>query len=105
MKIKKYLFLIPHYISIMLQLHSNSPNEEIKNNWKILAIGGIPVVFLTLFLGEKIFGIFQLPEIEFINIYGGWIFLSFLIVYSIIFFDYKKCLEITAKQHRKSEKL
>ena len=96
-KLKKYLL-------IMLQLHSKAPTKEIKRNWLIFAIGGVPVVLLTLFCGEKIFFFFSLPKIYYINNYGSWIFFIFIIIYIFIFFDYKKCSEITALERQKYDK-
>ena len=95
---------IKEYILIMVQLHSKAPTEEIKKNWRIFALGGLPVVLLTLFCGEKIFIYFQLPKIDFLNNYGGFIFFGFVVVYVIVFFNYKKCREITDKNYQKHGK-
>ena len=99
-KIKYYILKIPHYVSIALQLHSKAPTKEIKNIWKILVFGGFPVVILTLFSGIKIWFIPTL-KIDVINDNGSFIFFGFIVLYCIVFFDYKKCKEITKNQHKK----
>jgi hypothetical protein len=103
-KIKYHFLKIPHYIFIALQLHSKSPNKEIKKIWEIFVYGGVPVVLLTLFSGEKIFIFGSLPKIEYINNYGSWVFFIFVIIYCVVFFNYDKCKEITINIHEKYDK-
>ena len=93
--IKDFIFKIPHYLNIALKLHSNTPNKEIKKIWEIIAISGFPVVLLTLFSGEKILWVIPTLKIDLINVYGAWIFLVFVLVFSIICFDNKRAKEIT----------
>jgi amino acid transporter len=103
-KIKYYILRVPHFIAIALMLHSKAPNKEIKKLWEVMVIGGLPVTFLTLFCGEKILWFLRLPKIDFINNNGGFIFFIFVIVYIIVFFDYKKCGEITTKEQQNYSK-
>jgi hypothetical protein len=103
-EIKYNISRIPHYVSIAFQLHSKAPTKEIKNNWRILVIGGMPVTLLTLLCGERILWFFKMPKIDIINSYGTWIFFIFIVSYCIVFFDYKKCKEITDNQHKKYSK-
>lgn len=104
LQIKKCFSKILFYIKIIICLHSNSPTKEIKRNWEIFVIGGLPVVFLVLFSGEKILGFIQLPNLVFINSYGAWLFFGFVFIYVIVFFDYQKCKDITAKKYQKYDK-
>jgi putative copper export protein len=96
--IKNFILRIPYYLSIILQLHSKSPNKEIKRNWEIFALSGLVVVFLTVFSGAKIWFIPTL-KIDLINNYGVFIFFIYTIIFCIVFFDNKKCKEIT--EHEK----
>jgi hypothetical protein len=99
--IKNFILKIPHYLNIALHLHSKAPNNEIKKIWEILAVGGLPFTLLTLFSGVKILWFIPVLKIDFINDNGVWIFFIFIIVYCVVFFDYKKCKDITAKEHKK----
>jgi hypothetical protein len=101
MKMIKKMF---HYLGIILRMHSLAPTKEIKKIWKIIAISGLFIVSLTLFCGEKIFWFLKLPKIDILNTYGSWIFFIFILVFIIVFFDYKKCSEITAKNKQKQPK-
>ena len=100
--IRNFILKIPHYIGIALKLHSKSPTKEIKKLWKIIAISGLFVVFLTLFSGVKIFGFIPSLKIDFINNNGGFIFFIFIVVFVIVFFDYEECKNITSKQYQKN---
>jgi hypothetical protein len=103
-KIKKFILKIPYYVSIMLQLHSKAPTKEIKRLIEVFTLGLAFVTPLTLLSGQKIFFIIQLPKIEYIDNYGSFMFFIFCVVYVFVFFDVKKCKEITAKNNQKHEK-
>jgi hypothetical protein len=103
-KIKKFILNIPYYLFVALQLHSKAPNREIKKIWEIFMLGGLPVVLLTLFCGEKIFIFFSLPKIDYINNYGSWIFWVFVVVFCAVFFNYEKSNEISKNIHEKYNK-
>lgn len=99
-----FILKIPHYLGIALRLHSESPNNEIKKNWEIFVLGGLSVVLLTVFSGVTIFNFIPTLKIDYINDYGGFIFFIFVVLFSIIFFDSKRCMEITKKLNEKQPK-
>lgn len=95
--VKNFILKIPYYLSIILQLHSKSPTKEIKRNWEIFALSGLVTVLLTVFSGAKILFIPSL-KIDFINNNGVWIFFIFTLIFCMVFFDMKKCNEISKKE-------
>jgi hypothetical protein len=89
-----------YYINIALHLHSKAPTEEIKRIWEIIGLGGTPILILTIFSGVKIIWFIPSFKIDFINDYGGFIFFTYVIILMVIFFDNKKCKEITKEQSK-----
>lgn len=85
------------YIYLATHLHSSAPTKEIKRLWEIVALCLLPVTILELFSGDKILGFIQTPKVQFVQDYGAFIFFIFVIVFIIVFFDIKKCKEITLK--------
>lgn len=101
--VKNFIYKIPHYINIALHMHSLAPTYEIKRIWEIIVIGGLPYTLITLFSGVKILWFIPPLKIDFINDYGVWIFFSIIIIFCIVFFDNKKCKEISDKQLKHSK--
>lgn len=91
MKIKNVLFGLKKLMLIFLQLHSKAPTKEIKRNWEIFGISGIIVLFLTVLSGTEIFNIkISFPFSEILNINGGFIFFTFVVLFCIVFFKRPK---------------
>lgn len=92
------LIKIKRLILIAFQLHSKAPTKEIKRLWEIVAICLTPITLLELFSGDKIFfGLIPTIKSEFVYWNGGFLFCIFVTFFIIVFFDIKKCKEITIK--------
>jgi hypothetical protein len=87
MKFEEIFDKIKWVISTSLQLHSKSPNEEIKRVWEIVAIGTGFIFFMNLLSGMPIILNFNIdfPFSEVLNNYGGFIFWLFTILFIIVF--------------------
>lgn len=83
--------LIIQFIITVTQLHSKAPTKEIKQNWFIFAIGIGIILMLNILSGIPIFlGIaFNFPFSNEFNLYGSWIFIGFIILFCIMFYNTK----------------
>jgi hypothetical protein len=95
---------IIRYVFMALQLHSLAPTEEIKKLIELLALCMLPITVLELMSGDKILGFIPTLKVQFIQDNGIWLFLGFVIIFCIVFFNKKKLREITLEIQDKEKR-